>query len=230
MKTIFILSLSFLLATTINAQVQATASVLVTDFKDQPIKGAQIFFFDTDQDRTLTGTSDVNGKFSVQLEPGTYNIRLKHDGKTKDYTFIEIPTLKANEEYGEVQIQIQYEASSSFVLTDLHFETSSDVIQDISFSELDQLADYLKKNTSVKIEIAGHTDGDGTLVENSLLSMRRAASVKNYLASKGVKEDRMTPNGYGESQPISDNTTVMGKSLNRRTEIHFLDDAGNRLK
>ncbi len=213
-----------------HSQSAAKAEVTVTDFKEIPITGAEIFFIDTDQERTIRGISDYDGKFTVELEAGTYNIRLKHKEKTKDYTFIEIPTLKPNEDYGKVQIQILYQASSSFVLTDLLFDTNSDIIQPTSFTELDQLAEYLRQNRDVFIEIAGHTDSDGTDVDNLDLSTRRAEAVRKYLTSKGIATARLRHAGYGESQPISDNATSMGKALNRRTEIHFTDAQGNRLK
>ena len=66
----------------------------------------------------------------------------------------------------------------------------------------------LKKNPSIKVEVAGHTDSDGAADYNEGLSARRATTVRDYLAANGVATDRMTTRGYGESQPIADNGTA----------------------
>ena len=123
MKTLLILAITFL-GFGVTAQEVAHTKVNVTDFSDNPIPGAQIQFFDTDRDKTLKAVSDSDGKFEIDLAQGVYNIRLKSVGKTRDYQLIEIPKLKPGEEYGEVQIIIQYEEESTFTLSNLHFETN----------------------------------------------------------------------------------------------------------
>lgn len=228
----FITSLATLLISTTGFTqdlVKADAEVTVHDMSENPIPNATIYFINTEKEQSLKGISDNNGKFHIDLAPGNYNIRLKANGKTKDYTFIEIPELEKNQEYGTVQIMIQYEEQSSFILSDLHFKTNEAIIQESSFNELDELVKYLKSDESLKIEIAGHTDSDGSNKSNQELSQKRAEAVKQYLKDKGVSEDRLTAKGYGEIQPIADNGTDMGKAMNRRTEIHFLADDGSRL-
>jgi outer membrane protein OmpA-like peptidoglycan-associated protein len=71
----------------------------------------------------------------------------------------------------------------------------------------------------VKMSIAGHTDNSGKPEKNQALSVARAESVKKYLVSKGVAENRLTATGYGQDQPIADNTTPAGKAKNRRVEF-----------
>ena len=144
-------------------------------------------------------------------------------GKTKDYTAIEIPTLKANEIYNDVSIIIQYEEESSFTLSDLHFETAKAIILKESYHELDELVNYMRLKPHLKIEIAGHTDSDGAEDQNLILSQKIAEAVKNYLVSKGINANRMIAKGYGESKPIAENETAAGKALNRRTEILVLE-------
>jgi OOP family OmpA-OmpF porin len=56
------------------------------------------------------------------------------------------------------------------------------------------------------------------------LSERRAESVKKYLVQKGLDQQRLTVQGYGEEQPIADNTTVEGRKMNRRVEFEVLDE------
>ena len=71
----------------------------------------------------------------------------------------------------------------------------------------------------VKMSIAGHTDNTGKPEKNQALSVSRAESVKKYLVSKGVNESRLTATGFGQDQPIADNTTTSGKAKNRRVEF-----------
>lgn len=98
----------------------------------------------------------------------------------------------------------------------LNFDTNKDTIKSESFESLDKLADLMKKETSWKLLIEGHTDSDGTDAYNLDLSKRRAASAKKYLTGKGVAEGMITTEGYGESKPIAANNTAEGKAKNRR--------------
>ena len=104
-------------------------------------------------------------------------------------------------------------------LPGVNFETNSDRLLPGSVAVLNDAAATLKKNPTIEVEVAGHTDSDGTAEYNEGLSARRAATVRDYLVSQGVSEDRMTARGYGESQPIADNMTREGKALNRRVVL-----------
>ncbi|MCB2055021.1 MAG: OmpA family protein [Geminicoccaceae bacterium] len=87
-------------------------------------------------------------------------------------------------------------------------------------SELDEVAEIIKANPGKKLEIQGHTDSVGSETYNQGLSERRAKAAVEYLVSKGVRADRMTAKGYGESRPVASNDTDAGRALNRRVEIH----------
>lgn len=81
------------------------------------------------------------------------------------------------------------------------------------------LVSYPQKND---IEVQGHTSSEGTNAYNMKLSQRRAKSVVDYLKMKGVT-NKLTAKGYGETQPISDNSTEAGKSENRRVELIWIE-------
>lgn len=223
MKSKFFLLLLLLHSFVLKAQKLAPASVLVSDFDGNPIAGAQIQFINTKSSTILESVSDANGKFDIQLAAGLYNIRLKHVGKTKDYSQIEIPTLGHREVYNNVNIIIQYEEEKSFTLSDLHFDTGRSTIKPESFSVLDELVKFLELKPNLNIEVGGHTDSDGSDAENLILSLARAEAVKTYLIKKGIQKSRLTAKGYGETKPIADNNTARGKALNRRTEITVLE-------
>lgn len=103
--------------------------------------------------------------------------------------------------------------------TNVRFKHNSDDLTDQSMVILDNVVNVLNKLTDLKLEIQGHTDSVGPEVYNKNLSERRANSVKNYIVSKGIKAERLTTVGYGESKPIASNGTSEGKALNRRIEF-----------
>jgi outer membrane protein OmpA-like peptidoglycan-associated protein len=67
--------------------------------------------------------------------------------------------------------------------------------------------------------IEGHTDNVGKDDFNITLSQKRTESVKKYLISKGVSDARLTATGFGETRPIADNKTSLGRAKNRRVEL-----------
>ena len=99
------------------------------------------------------------------------------------------------------------------------FATGSFKLLAKSNKSLNEVADILKADESLMIDIDGHTDEVGTNESNLVLSENRAASVSNYLLSKGIAETRMKSAGYGEEKPIADNKTAAGRAKNRRTEM-----------
>ena len=84
---------------------------------------------------------------------------------------------------------------------------------------LNQVGDIMNKYPDFVLSIEGHTDNTGSAIENQKLSEKRANTCYNYLNSIGVAISRMNYVGYGESRPIADNSTIKGRSLNRRTEF-----------
>ena len=86
-----------------------------------------------------------------------------------------------------------------------------------------QVAETLQAYPDVKVEIEGHTDNIGSDAYNQSLSERRARVVKAFLADHGVDAARMTPVGYGESQPIESNDTEEGREANRRVELRVVE-------
>lgn len=102
---------------------------------------------------------------------------------------------------------------------DILFDVNSDVIKAASFPVIDALADGLKANAAVRVQITGHTDSDGTAAHNLDLSQRRAAAVKNYLVAHGIDGSRLQSDGKGMTQPVAANDTEAGKAKNRRVEF-----------
>jgi len=121
-------------------------------------------------------------------------------------------------------IEYPYEAElkncGQLATYDLAFETNSDKLKGTDWPILQVLADLLKKDKALKIEIAGHTDNTGNAAANQTLSERRANTVKQTLSERyGVDASRLTAKGYGAEQPLSDNGTEQGRAINRRVEL-----------
>ena len=80
----------------------------------------------------------------------------------------------------------------------------------------------MKKHPNKRIRVEGHTDSQGSETYNKTLSFKRAQAVKRYLVSQGIAAQRIEVMGYGESQPVADNTTPEGRQLNRRVEVKLI--------
>src|SRR5688500_5902194 len=103
---------------------------------------------------------------------------------------------------------------------ELVFATGSDQMSGTDWPILSAVAETLKQNSGMKIQIAGHTDSTGDAKANQALSDRRAATVKRILSEKyGADGARVTTKGWGSDQPVQDNATEEGRALNRRVEI-----------
>ncbi|HMJ48583.1 MAG TPA: OmpA family protein, partial [Ferruginibacter sp.] len=107
----------------------------------------------------------------------------------------------------------------NFAAKNVFFSTGSYKLLPKSFKSLNEVAELMKADESLLLQIDGHTDSQGTNESNQVLSENRAKSVKDYLVSKGVPETRTSSTGYGEEKPVADNTTAAGRAKNRRTEM-----------
>ena len=105
------------------------------------------------------------------------------------------------------------------VLRNVFFDVDKATLRNESEDELKRLVKILTMNPTIKIEIAGHTDSDGSDDHNLKLSDARAKTVLEYLVTKGINRAKLTWKGYGEAKPQVPNDTPENKQLNRRTEI-----------
>jgi OOP family OmpA-OmpF porin len=126
---------------------------------------------------------------------------------------------------GKVE-KISYAENKTKVLANgqwnINFSTGSTAIQG-SGKDLETIYNLLVQAEESKLKIVGHTDNVGNPASNMDLSRGRANSVVEYLTSRGISKERFQlVDGKGDTQPISDNSTVSGKAKNRRVEITLL--------
>lgn len=101
----------------------------------------------------------------------------------------------------------------------IQFDTNKAVVKDEYIEELAEFADVMKKYPNLNVVIEGHTDNVGNNDFNTMLSQKRAESVKNFLVTKfEIDSSHLDAKGYGETRPIADNNTMEGRQMNRRVE------------
>lgn len=102
---------------------------------------------------------------------------------------------------------------------DLLFESNSDRINPATCTEIDTVAEVMKKYPETNIKIDAHTDCVRSEEQNLALSELQAWTIKKALVDRGVVSSRVTARGWGESKPAASNATEEGRKINRRIII-----------
>ncbi len=123
----------------------------------------------------------------------------------------------------DIKMEIaKLEPGKTYRMNDIRFETASSRLDAASRKVLDEFANYLKENPSLKVEIGGHTDAVGDPYKNLVLSTDRAFEVFGYLQDTGIYHNRMSFKGYGDTVPLAPNDSEANRAKNRRTEFKIL--------
>lgn len=101
----------------------------------------------------------------------------------------------------------------------VRFDTNKSTLTAAAKANLDKLVPVFNQYPDTNIQIYGYTDSTGSAEYNLKLSDQRAASVKTYLAGKGLAASRFVTTGLGIADPVASNETVDGRSKNRRVEF-----------
>ena len=110
----------------------------------------------------------------------------------------------------------------------IQFETNKASIKPESGSLLEEITNVIKQNPQIKrLSIEGHTDSTGADKHNQKLSEQRAEAVRDHLVQHGVEAERLSSRGWGESKPIGDNSTAIGREENRRVEFVIVEQTGS---
>lgn len=149
----------------------------------------------------IEGFFPSSGNIDLTTTPSTSDI-------TQDLTVVTYEDMQTN----QVAMKIN----------NLFFDYNKYELKPESFPELNRLAETIIK-MGKKVEIAGHTDNTGAASGNQTLSENRAASVRDYLVSRGCSATLVTARGYGATRPIATNDTPEGRANNRRVEMRFVE-------
>ncbi|HWK08287.1 MAG TPA: OmpA family protein [Puia sp.] len=180
---------------------------------------------------TDLSTKEMISKLQTD-ETGNYLITLP---KGKDYAFnvnrkgylFFSENFPLSQQQGDTAYNIDIplqaiEANAAIVLKNIFFDPAKYELKPESQVELDEVVQLMKDNPTVKIQINGHTDNSGKAADNIGLSENRAKSVTSYLITKGINAGRLSSRGYGDTQPIANNSTTEGRAQNRRTELKVI--------
>lgn len=109
-------------------------------------------------------------------------------------------------------------------LKNIEFEFNSYLLKDESYDELKRVAQLLRQNPTLRIELSAHTDDVGSADYNLRLSQKRGNAVAHYLIEKeGIEPERLIAKGYGKTKPLVPNTSDANRAINRRVEFTILE-------
>ena len=165
-------------------------------------------------------SNPATGEYQIVLPAGsTYGFQASADGYYPESVGVDLTTLTAYEERDQDLTLAPLAVGAKVRLTNLFFDTAQATLRPESRAELNRLAAFLRGTPGVTLEIAGHTDSEGSDASNQRLSERRAQAVVDFLTEAGIAASRLTVRGYGEAQPVATNDTAEGRQQNRRVEF-----------
>ncbi len=167
--------------------------------------------------------TDEDGEFLVTLPVGKdYAFTVRRKGYlfySQNYNISQ--TDPDSVYHADIALQ-PIEVNATILLNNIFFDTKKTELKPESIVELNNIAELLIENPTLKIQIIGYTDNVGKAADNLALSKGRAVAVVNYLTEQGIKSDRLSFIGKGEADPIADNATEEGRAKNRRTELKVI--------
>lgn len=200
---------------------KALMRVKVMEVSKGPRGDQKVSFTAEKSERTYSKTTGNDGTFKILLPKGDrYEASYEVFGEQKKYKKIKVPDRKGKMSF---KLNIKFRMPSKITLDDVHFNTGKATLRESSFDALNEVEKALKQDPGMKVEIAGHTDSQGSEASNQKLSQRRAQSVVDHLVEQGVDRSRLNAKGYGEKKPIAPNDTEEGRQKNRRTDVRVLE-------
>ncbi len=204
------------------AEDEAIVKVSVTSMDGKPRKNDEITFISAKLGKKSVTVTDADGKSVIFLKKGDkYDVYYNNLNDKEKVQQFEIPVSKGKY---TLTLTLKYDPPRTITLKDVFFDTGKATLRNESFAALNDLAEALKLKTTMVVEIAGHTDNIGNKTANQLLSEQRAMSVKNYLSKKGIINKRIIAKGYGDTEPVADNDSDLGRQQNRRTEVRIISE------
>jgi len=169
-------------------------------------------------------TSDpVSGAYKIVLPSGAkYGYLAEAEGYVAVNANIDLNDLEEYKEINQDLFLVPIETGATVRLNNIFFDFDRSSLKEDSKPELQRVAEFMKNNPGVEIEISGHTDSVGRSSYNQGLSDRRAKAVFDFLTENGITSERLVSRGFGESKPVTSNDTKEGQAQNRRVEFTIL--------
>jgi OmpA-OmpF porin, OOP family len=183
----------------------------------------ELFNIDKNEMESLVESDSISGKYLMVLTQGAeyalYVNRKEYLFQSLNFNYSEVKN------YEPITLDIDLEkaeAGTIAILENIFFDHDKFDLKDKSITELNKVVRFLNENSTLKVEISGHTDNSGSAAYNKQLSLKRAESVSAYLIRNGVDARRIVIKGFGAERPIADNSTEAGMQKNRRIEFKIL--------
>ena len=196
-------------------------SGLITDKRTGLPSSARISYTDLETGETGSARADADGFYQLIIPAGSrYAIEITAEGYIAASYQIDLRRDKAYDER-ERNVTIDPEPEGN-ILTTLYFDTGRIRIKPESQGELDLVLTMLQRHPNLHISLHGHADIVGSYDRNYELSINRARMVRAYLVARGISPLRISIIGYANFFPYARNNSALGRSLNRRVDVHVL--------
>lgn len=190
-----------------------------------PFAKLKVFNHETNE-VVFSQMGDSTGGFSMVLSNGlVYEIK----AEAEDFLSVDSHIIDLNPAYESDTLNydlnlIPIEKGIRVPLSNIYFEFDKAKLKPESFPQLDKVFEFMDKNQKVEIQLDGHTCSIGSENYNQVLSEQRAQAVKDYIVKKGIKSKRLLSLGFGETMPKAENSTEVGREINRRVEFVILSE------
>lgn len=122
-----------------------------------------------------------------------------------------------------IELEEKEKATLALAVNALQFQLNKATLKKESYLILNDILDILKKYPDHRLRIEGHTDNLGAATGNLKLSKNRAAACYEFFTARGVSNNRLEYEGYGETHPVAPNNTPAGRAKNRRVQFSLLE-------
>ncbi len=169
----------------------------------------------------------INGSYAavVRLQKGAQAlVQVQQKGSAFNSVVVSeeetnaMPVVETKLAARSIQKGVEYSMSS------IRFSTNSSHLNEAALAVIAAFSDFLFTNSTVTVEVQGHTDNIGDDAVNRRLSDERAQAVRNELIRLGIAAHRLKAKGYGTTKPIESNSSETGRSQNRRTVFVILSE------
>lgn len=175
------------------------------------------------EEEGLANSTPYTGDYKIVLPQGkNYSVRASAKGFVAIEQNLDLATIETYKEIEQDLYLAPIELNQTITLTNVFFVRSKSELMSESFPELQRLAQMLKENKTMSIELGGHTDNQGVAKANVELSEDRVQVVKQFLVNNGIESKRISTKAYGGTKPLYPNTSEEGRAKNRRVDLTIM--------
>ncbi|MFC6222300.1 OmpA family protein [Hymenobacter artigasi] len=174
----------------------------------------------TGEEIGVAETDPVDGSYTIVLPSGVqYGYRAEAKGYIAENANLDVTAKDKYSEQKQDLFLVPFNVGQTVKLNNIFFQQSKYYLTTSSYPELLRLIRIMKDYPTVEIKLSGHTDNQGDPALNLKLSQDRVNEVKKYLGSHGIKGERVTTEGFGDTKPLASNDQEETRMKNRRVEF-----------